>query len=375
MTEQFLDVWSRERSAGRLSLWQRFVRWITGLLARFVPSLIGGLDPASLALMVDVSHWQGPNLDVALMRRDGKISALLPKMSDGFQIRAGVSTDLQNYVDPTFRLNVDKAYKSGIPCIPYHFCQYVKYGYTNDSMVNDQVKIIKEALRGLIPGVSFHGISLDVEVENSTGPNVAYITMGIYKALKAAYPNIPIIFYTSLKYLNLYPNWANGICSQGMSYNIWFAQYVWNTGIVTTWADLWARIIPSLNMSVMRYAFEDWWAVQWTGDRITLPGCYGKIDLNAYHGTEAQLWKWLNFTPPVIPPEPEPAPGLKLRVIAQNLNIRSGPGTAFADVGDLHAGDIVTATGISAATYWVEIEPGKWACGSLNGVKYMEVIE
>lgn len=82
-------------------------------------------------------------------------------------------------------------------------------------------------------------------------------------------------------------------------------------------------------------------------------------------------------TPPTPPPPPTPVePGLHFRVTAPVLNIRSGPGTQYADIGDLYEGQILTAQNIAAiGEAWVEFEPGKWAALKAGGKQYLEVVE
>lgn len=78
--------------------------------------------------------------------------------------------------------------------------------------------------------------------------------------------------------------------------------------------------------------------------------------------------------PPAPPPVPV-EPGLHLRVIVPVLNIRSGPGTQHADIGDLYEGQIVTAVNIDAANEaWVEFEEGKWAAYKFGGKKFLEIV-
>jgi len=64
---------------------------------------------------------------------------------------------------------------------------------------------------------------------------------------------------------------------------------------------------------------------------------------------------------------------LKARVVAQGLNIRTGPNMNYADIGDLHQGDEVSIGEIDGNAVWVEFAPGKWSALSLSGKRFMEV--
>jgi uncharacterized protein YgiM (DUF1202 family) len=70
---------------------------------------------------------------------------------------------------------------------------------------------------------------------------------------------------------------------------------------------------------------------------------------------------------PVPDPEPEPV-GVKYRVSVDTLNVRTGPGVNYKDIGDLHKGDEITATTFSAPVEgWVEFRPGEWCCVVYGG--------
>ncbi len=71
------------------------------------------------------------------------------------------------------------------------------------------------------------------------------------------------------------------------------------------------------------------------------------------------------------PPGPEPS-GLRARVTARKLNVRSGPGIQFPDIGDLYAGETVDALNLSGNDAWIRFDAGKWAAFAYNG-RYMEM--
>lgn len=58
---------------------------------------------------------------------------------------------------------------------------------------------------------------------------------------------------------------------------------------------------------------------------------------------------------------------------ADQLNIRSGPGTSYAPVGKLKTGDVINVTGIDGHDAWVEFEPGKWAAFKQGITHYLQL--
>jgi len=100
------------------------------------------------------------------------------------------------------------------------------------------------------------------------------------------------------------------------------------------------------------------------------------LDGDRYNGTLEQMKA--EFHLPDIGLEiPEPPPPVvnevKYRVL-RNMNIRAGASTAYADIGDLKAGDIVIAKDFGGNNLWIKIGEGEWAAVQYNGTRYMERI-
>jgi hypothetical protein len=89
--------------------------------------------------------------------------------------------------------------------------------------------------------------------------------------------------------------------------------------------------------------------------------------------TVAALWR--DGAPVEKPEEPEPVENgsMRLQVLVDVLNVRTGPGINFPDVGDLHRGDTVEISAVSGAECWVRIgqNPDRWACVQRGGTKFM----
>jgi len=267
---------------------------------------ISGLDPTKLALMVDISHWQG-DVDIARMVREGHISAVSPKMSDGKQVREGGAYELTNYIDDKFYGNVQKCYDAGVPCLPYHYVQPMFPDYTAQGVLDWNWKVMQAAVKPLVAGKSYHALVLDVEEKNTTSPNAATVVMGLLTRMAedAQMKQVPHLVYTSMSILDYYPTLRDQLSYKGADRNLWMAQWVYNTVTKTTWEGFWSEYVPKISMTVKTPGFANWRAVQWSSSFI-LPGCAGRCDVSSWSMTPAQLFDWLNFKPATVPVEPEP---------------------------------------------------------------------
>jgi murein DD-endopeptidase MepM/ murein hydrolase activator NlpD len=66
-------------------------------------------------------------------------------------------------------------------------------------------------------------------------------------------------------------------------------------------------------------------------------------------------------------------PNMKFEVIAEELNVRNGPGINYTAVGKLTKGKVVTATNLYSEGAWLEIEPGKWCAVTFGGIQNLKV--
>lgn len=306
MAEQYLDVWSERRNTGKLSILDRIK------LATQKPeqTLISGLDATKLALMVDISHWQG-DVDIAQMVMDGKVACLLPKCSDGKQVVAGDPYAKINYVDDWFYRNVQKAYDAKIPCIPYHYVQLAITDYTAEGLAAWNYEVLKFALSKIAAKKSYHAICLDVEETNASDISGSDVVLKLMDKIRndPVLSTVPLIIYSSMSVLNRYTRLREQLSYPGANQNLWMAQWVYNTVTTTTWENFWSVYVPKVEMKVLTPGFASWWAVQWSSSFI-LPGCTGRTDVSFYRAPTASLYSWLNYTvtqpEPPEPEEPEP---------------------------------------------------------------------
>ena len=88
---------------------------------------------------------------------------------------------------------------------------------------------------------------------------------------------------------------------------------------------------------------------------------------------------------PVEPPEVVEPPALypgaivipaeiDFEVTYDHLNVRSGPGTNYPQVGQLSLGDVVHGKQMYAQALWIEYEDGKWCAVTHGGYDYMKFV-
>jgi hypothetical protein len=135
---------------------------------------------------------------------------------------------------------------------------------------------------------------------------------------------------------------------------------------------------------------KTWLYWQHSSDKNGLGSQYGvatkNIDLNRFNGTRLQFMQRYKITslpspvepppdpPPVDPPDP-PSPVLSppcFVVLPRALHIRSGPGIRYPILRDLHAGDIIAATNVSApGECWVQIAEDQWCALAYNSYQFL----
>jgi GH25 family lysozyme M1 (1,4-beta-N-acetylmuramidase) len=317
---KYLDTWTRDAKVGKLNLIDRYNLW----RMKEEPTLIGTLDPTTLARQIDISHWQG-DVDIAKMKAEGDISMVFPKASDGKQVQAGDPTYANNYVDDWLYRNVQKCYDAKIACGPYHYVQPFFPDYTLEGIVAWNMKTLHAALDPLTPKKSYHAIVLDVEEATGTEPNRSDVVLKMMEAIAAdpKMSQVPVIVYSSMSmYNSYYPKLRDQLSFPGANKNLWMAQWVYNTVTNTTWANVVSTIMPSISMKVLTPGFATWKFLQWSSSLI-LPGGSGRTDVNFYNGTKAALYSWLGFDPGTVvpPPPPPPATDLTARVVALETKV------------------------------------------------------
>lgn len=160
----------------------------------------------------------------------------------------------------------------------------------------------------------------------------------------------------------------------------WFDSHMWTSFLgIKRWPkwcsdhDLWIAN-PYTAKPMLPKAFKTWvfWQYTW---QATYPGLLGSADMNTFNGTDQQFYdKYGN-----IPPAPVPIPLKTGKVIVNNLNVRTGPGTTYMVTGQKNYGDIVTIydTIVNGDLTWVKIYNSKdaelWCCSEYYGKTYITI--
>jgi lysozyme len=69
-----------------------------------------------------------------------------------------------------------------------------------------------------------------------------------------------------------------------------------------------------------------------------------------------------------------PGNPFKVKIVVDQLNIRSGPGTNYGAVGQWKNGDTASVSGISGKDAWVEYDLGKWSAFTHGADSYMQLV-
>lgn len=115
------------------------------------------------------------------------------------------------------------------------------------------------------------------------------------------------------------------------------------------------------------------YAIHQTGDKMA-PICSTTTkayqDYDRWNGDKASLLKFAGVAE-ITPPQPTPQPADLRFEVLRDMNVRAGPSTDFADVGDLKTGQILNVINVAGGNSWIEFESGKWAALNYNGIAYL----
>ncbi|RLC78560.1 MAG: glycoside hydrolase [Chloroflexi bacterium] len=272
---------------------------------------------------IDVSRWQG-DINWEMVAAAGYRFAI---------VRATIGN---YYTDPRFYGNWSGAGDAGLLVSAYHV---VTPEHPADSQVDRFLDVLGDRKADL-------PLVLDVELSRGISPaGITACVRDCVQKVEQQDGRKPIIYtagwFWNHKVLES-PEWAE--C------DLWVAHYGVSTPTLPTgWSE---------------------WKFWQHSEKGQVPGIAAATDLNQFNGSYDDLLACANAEPE---PEPQPSAGLRARVTASRLNVRSGPGVNYSDVGDLHAGDVVNVVSLDGKDVWVEFEPGKWVALVFHGTRYMEL--
>jgi lysozyme len=240
------------------------------------------------------------------------------------------------YTDPRFYVNWDGAREAGLLVSAYHVV-------APEKPADSQMGHFFNILDGRSPDLP---LVLDVELSREASPET--ITASIQACadqIEEQEGRKPVI-YTARWF------WDRNVLdgSDWTAYDLWVANYGVNA--------------PSLPRG-----WDDWTFWQYS-DHGQVPGIGAATDLNWFNGSYEDLLDYVDREPVV---DESPLAGLKARVTVDELNLRSGPGMNYGNVGTLHEGDVVNVVSISGEDVWIQVEPGKWAPFRSRDQRHMEL--
>ncbi|MCU0522441.1 MAG: hypothetical protein MUF84_17330 [Anaerolineae bacterium] len=265
---------------------------------------------------IDVSRWQGEVKWQQVAAAGYRFAMIRATIGDA-------------YTDPRFYANWDGAREAGLLVSAYHViapkvsaeAQMLAFFDVLDDRISD--------------------LPLVIDVERDDGVDPKRITQCVRDCLREVEgreARRPII-YTARWYWNRFiqssPEWS--------AYDLWVASYTSQPLLPRDW-------------TVWRF-----WQHSESGD---VPGSGSKsTDLNWFAGTHEDLLAYAGPAPAIRSAR---APKWRMRVTIPKLNVRSGPGVTYKDIGDLHDGDVVEVRRLAGKDVWVELEPGKWVAYALK---------
>jgi GH25 family lysozyme M1 (1,4-beta-N-acetylmuramidase) len=261
------------------------------------------------------------------------------------------------HYDRCFDTHWHKCREAGMFVGAYHF-------FDPRSSPTDQLKWIKRYYR---PAEADFPITIDCEnlpgVKMAEYSNAFLIKQigNLWGLLSKEYGKKPII-YTGLFWWNKHMVPAPAWISQA---DFWVASYPYKSGRVNvTWDTFKTDWLPQEErwVGIPSGGTETrWW--QLTGDKFCLPGVNGPIDINLYKGAFDDCLAHYGIDEDRSHKDDANHALTYPRYVTTAkpfLNIRSGPGQNFADIGDLYPN--IPVTGYEEKDNWVKIDPlnDKW---------------
>ncbi len=154
---------------------------------------------------------------------------------------------------------------------------------------------------------------------------------------------------------------------------IYTAYYYWKDHVLTSsdWAnyDLWVA-----TYSEKPYIPPGWstWKFWQYSENGKVPGISSGTDLNWFNGSYEDLVNYSGQS--VTEPTPVNTSGLSARVLVSVLNIRSGAGISYKNIGTLLKNATVNIINLGGTDVWIKSEAGTWSACYHAGSQYMEVL-
>lgn len=208
-----------------------------------------GHDP-SHARGIDVSSWQGGNIDWQAVRVSGQVDFAIIKATEG--------TD---WNDPTYAPNISGAKTAGLITGAYHFAR-------PDSAPGDAAAEAAHFIAVVKAGPAEPDfLALDLETTQLGAADTTAWALAWLQAVQAAFPSKRVLLYTYVSFAR-----SSIDATQLASWPLAIAHYGVNQPAeVPGWSD---------------------WTVWQFSDAGSVPGIQGAVDLDEFAGTPADLAAW-----------------------------------------------------------------------------------
>lgn len=274
-------------------------------------------------LGIDISVWQDDN-------STSQIFDPVKARSKGATF-VGIKASQANWADPDFKQNWNVS-KGILYRMPYHF---LVWNVDPKMQAETFLKQFENDTYGTLP------LICDFEWWNTTPNNALDYIYGFLERMKQL-TNLPLGIYTAKSFWDQYGN-KNDYWKQ---YYLWLCDISGAIEVPSPW-DKWF---------VRQYTFK-LRGPEWGVESLDLDGDY-------YNGTLEDMIKEFNLPQLQDVALPEKQKELYMRVL-RTVNIRTGPGTNYSDVGDFYAGDLVGPiinVGGGKTGAWVKIANNQWVC-------------
>lgn len=342
----------RLRSGAALNGWQALLTLPVRPSALVRPT-ISQIQAVALRQLGDASHWN--IIDDYVATFDWGLLALIIKATEGL-----------TWKDPAAEGHFAGATLAGMGRAFYHFA---RPAWNQVSQARWFVQRVREITGNQIPIIGYYrgqpvaGMALDFEVTEDLSPERLNSWVWGFVSETADLIGAFPLLYTSPYIWSL----VGGDKSRFIAVPLWDAHW----GVSSPYIPYpWSEIVVGPD--------EVQYHVWQTGilAKGTVPGVSSALD----HNLTPMTITVSNPTDP--PPDPDPVPeptGLVARVLAPGgwVNLRSGPGTQYADISDLHAGDEVQVLGFDAPREgWIKVKAPDgqvgWAAYKYNGTPLIQ---
>lgn len=296
-------------------------------------------------LVVDIARYTAGVDPQALL--DGSVQMVILKADDMFAVNgkalknAGVPIAVYHWVDPTRDANqqatqtLELIKNSGLPVLAI-FADFEQYWARWDEWY--------QAIAGTISWS---------RVSRMGGDKLSSHAKLVFDAFKAS--GKKTVGYTRASFVKEY---APQAATWMPEYKWWMAHYVTVGAQTLTWAELKTNILPKVTFapaipSTLTAAHVV--GHQFTGDKLSLPGLYGNVERTKFSAADVSLFddQFMQEIGAAPIPKPLPAAQYEAVVTANALNVRSGPGVAYAKLYTLAGGTKIEVEAINKG--WAKI--------------------